>query len=138
MKTRLRPLAILIVALAAFVAFDAAAQNPTWNHKAYVTLERQTEIPGRILPPGTYVLKLIVPESHVGQILNADETKAFGLFFTKTIDRKFPGALETDVRLENRQKGTVKWDRLVAWFSPGEPVGDEISYDKYAPEEPRH
>jgi len=135
---RLFTLGLLGTAVSAATSFNAEAQAPSWSHKAYATFEREVEIPGRILSPGTYVLKLAVPEAHVGQILNSDETQILGLFFTKTADRRSTGPLETDVRLEPRQKGAVKWDRLTGWFSPGEPVGDEISYDRYKPVEPNH
>jgi hypothetical protein len=117
-------------------SYPVNAQTPVWSHKAYVTFERQTEIPGRMLPPGTYVLRLIVPEIHVAQILSADEKETFGLFFTMTTDRRSIYPLETQVKLEPREKGGVKWDRLVAWFSPGEAIGDELSYDNYKPVEP--
>jgi hypothetical protein len=60
----------------------------------------------------------------------------FGIFFTKTTDRRSTPPLDTQVQLESRQKGTLQWDRLVAWFSKGETVGDEVSYDKYQPVEP--
>ena|SRR5688572_3201580 len=112
------------------------AQTPVRSHKAYVTFQRPVEIPGRILPAGTYVLKLIVPEIHVGQILSADETEVFGIFFTMTVDRKPAANLPTDLKLELREKGAAKWDRLIAWFSPGYTIGDEISYDRYKPVEP--
>jgi hypothetical protein len=103
---------------------------------AYLTFARPAEIPGRILPPGTYVFRLLVPEAHVGQVLSADETEVFGIFFTRTRERLSNPPLRTDVVLEARSKGNLKWDRVIAWFSPEEPVGDEISYDKYKPVEP--
>jgi hypothetical protein len=137
MKTKRLFLAVALAAGLASIASTAIrAQAPTWNHKALVTFKRQTEIPGRILPPGQYVLKLVAPEIHVGQILSTDETQVFGIFFTKTTDRRSTPPLDTQVHLEPRQKGALQWDRLVAWFSPGEPVGDEVSYDKYQPVEP--
>ena len=114
----------------------AGAQAPSWNHKSLVTFPRQTEIPGRIVPPGQYVLKLAVPESHVAQLLSTDETQVFGIFFTKTQERESAAGLGAQLLLEPRQKGAARWDRLTGWFSPGEPVGDEVSYDKYHPVEP--
>jgi hypothetical protein len=137
MKTqRIVLAAVLFVALGSVASTQIQAQAPAWNHKALVTFKRQTEIPGRILPPGQYVLKLVVPEIQVAQILSTDETQVFGIFFTKTTDRRSTPPLDTQVQLESRQKGTLQWDRLVAWFSKGETVGDEVSYDKYQPVEP--
>jgi len=80
MKLQKFVFALLTVLTAA--AF-AVAQAPSWNHKSLVTFQRQTEIPGRIVPAGQYVLKLIVPENHVAQLLSTDETQVFGVFFTK-------------------------------------------------------
>ena len=127
---------LLSIALVSLMAASSEAQAPSWNHKALVTFSRQTEIPGRILPPGQYILKLVSPEMHVGQVLSTDESQIFGIFFTKTIDRRSTQPLNTQVSLEPRQNSAAKWDRLIGWFSPGEPVGDEVSYDKYQPVEP--
>jgi hypothetical protein len=135
MKRRILLPSLLLCAVAILPA-AAVAQRPVWSHKAFATFQRPVEIPGRILPPGTYVLRLIVPEIHVGQVLSADEKQVFGIFFTSTMDRKPAPSLETEIRLEPREKGSAKWDRLIGWFSPGEQVGDAISYDKYAPVEP--
>jgi hypothetical protein len=137
MKTyRFLILSAALILGAVILSSNAEGQTPTWSHKAYFTFTRPVEIPGRILPPGTYLLKLIAPEMHAGQILSADETEAFGTFFTMTIDRKPIRPLLHDVLLEPRQKGDVKWDRLKGWFSNGETIGDEISYDRFKPVEP--
>lgn len=131
-----RVLLFVAVTVLAISFSGADAQTISWSHKAVAKFERPVEIPGRMLPPGTYILKLVVPESHVGQILSADETEVFGMFFTMTTDRRGPAPLRTDLMLEPRQKGALKWDRLIGWFSADEPVGDLVSYDRYKPADP--
>src|SRR5262245_56814255 len=118
MTVRKSLLFIAIFGLAALFVHDLNAQVPIWNHKAVITLYRQAEIPGRILPPGTYVFKLLEPEIHVAQVLSSDETEIFGIFFTSTADRKRKGELDTQVVLEPRTNGIQTWDRVVGWFSP--------------------
>jgi hypothetical protein len=131
-------LSAVLILLAGVLLFVPAteAQKPLWSHKAILTFERPFEIPGKILPPGTYVFKLIVPSAHVGQVLNVEETEVFGIFFTYTLDRAPGVPLPPDVLLEPREKGGKKWDRMVGWFSPGETVGDRISFDQFKPVEP--
>lgn len=126
--------------LAALIIPSAAVaqtqQGPSWNHRATVYFERPVEIPGRLLPPGTYVLKLIVPENHVAQILSQDESRIYGVFFTKTAERATYAPLPANVKLEPRENASLKWDRLIAWFSNEEPIGDEVSYDQHQPVDP--
>src|SRR5689334_13321256 len=57
-----------------------AAASPTtnadpWDKKTYVTFSDSVEIPGQILPPGTYVFKLFNSNSerHIVQVFTEDE-----------------------------------------------------------------
>src|SRR5688500_9310416 len=103
----------LVVLMGVLMMVPAAqAQKPLWSHKAILTFTRPIEIPGKLLPPGTYVFRLIVPAAHVGQVLNADETEVFGIFFTYTMDRAPAVPLPPDVVLEPREKAGKKWDRV--------------------------
>ena len=87
-RNRLLLISALVFVLTVGLIPNGGAQTPRWSHKAYLTFSRQVEIPGRILPPGTYVFRLIVPENHIGQVLHADETEVFGIFFTRDFSSK--------------------------------------------------
>lgn len=41
------------------MAFATKAAAQTWDRKTYVTFNQPVEVPGKVLPPGTYVFKLL-------------------------------------------------------------------------------
>ncbi len=49
-------------------------QADEWNKKTVMTFSQPVEIPGQILPAGTYTIKLVNldPDRHVVQFLDAD------------------------------------------------------------------
>ena len=51
-----------------------------WNKKTVVTFTEPVQIPGAVLPAGTYVFKLMdsASDRNIVQIFNADETHLFG------------------------------------------------------------
>src|SRR5690242_16502840 len=48
-----------------------------WNKKTILTVNEPIQVPGKVLQPGKYVMKLLDSPSnrHIVQIFNADETK---------------------------------------------------------------
>src|ERR1700732_2389873 len=68
-----------VVALAAgsFGLWAPQVQGDEWDKKTILTFSAPVEVPGRVLPAGTYVFKLLDSPSdrHVVQIFNKDETK---------------------------------------------------------------
>src|ERR1017187_9209503 len=71
--------AVLVVlalsVLGALLAPQAGADE--WNKKTVITFSQPVEIPGQILPAGTYTIKLVdlASERHVVQFLDADGIK---------------------------------------------------------------
>ena len=53
-----------------------SALADTWNKKTVVTFSQAVEVPGKILPAGTYTFQLLDSQSdrHIVQIFNADGT----------------------------------------------------------------
>ena len=51
-----------------------SAQADTWSKKTVVTFSQAVEVPGKILPAGTYTFQLLDSNSdrHIVQIFNAD------------------------------------------------------------------
>src|SRR5580658_6019578 len=73
-------LILLTVSLA--VALSPAAMASTWNQKTVFTFSGPVEIPGQVLPAGTYVFKLMDSSSnrHIVQVFNKEENRVFGTF----------------------------------------------------------
>ena len=119
---------ILLAALAAITLLPAARADE-WNQKTVVTFSEPVEIPGQILPAGTYVFKLANSQSsrHIVQVFNKDENRLFGTFLA------IPSYLhrpldKTIIRFEERAAGEPQ--AIKAWFYPSKTYGHEFVYPK--------
>ena len=59
------------------IALAPGARADEWNKKTVMTVSEPIQVPNKVLPAGTYVIKLLDSPSdrHIVQIFNADETK---------------------------------------------------------------
>jgi hypothetical protein len=68
----------VVLGLALLVgALVSPARADQWNKETVLTFSQPVEIPGKVLPAGTYVFKLLDSYSwrHIVQIFNADKTE---------------------------------------------------------------
>jgi len=100
------------------------------NKKTIVTISDSVEVPGAILPPGTYVLRLasLPSNTNVVQIMDADEDFVFATVIAVPIERSEP-ADHTLLRFSERPAGSPV--ALHTWFYPGETIGLEFVYPAY-------
>jgi len=99
------------------------------NKKTVMTFSQPIEIPGQILPAGTYTFKLLDSQSdrHIVQIWDAD-----GSHLITTV------LAINNVRLKPTGKTVVKFaersgdnpEALKAWFYPGDNFGQEFVYPR--------
>lgn len=123
--------AVLVVsALSLLAAMSAPSiRADEYNKKTVMTFNQPVEIPGQILPAGTYTFKLLDSRSdrHIVQVFNADGTKLIATILTIN-----------DYRLQPTGRTVVKFaeqpgdqpDALKAWFYPGDNFGQEFVYPK--------
>ncbi len=100
-----------------------------WNKKTTVTFARPVELPGIVLPAGTYVFKLADSNSNrrIVQVFNADESQIFTTILAIPNYRLTP----TDkvvMPFDGRAPGNP--EALHAWFHPGDNFGQEFVYPK--------
>ncbi len=112
----------------------AAACLPTaradeWNKKTNVTFSQPIEIPGKVLPAGTYTFKLLDSKSNrdIVEIYNADETKLEATLLAVPDYRLQPKG-DTVLKFDERAAGSP--EALQAWFYPGDNFGMEFVYPK--------
>src|SRR5262245_25553237 len=77
---RFKVLASIFCLSLAVLAFSASVKADAWNKKTIVTFSQPVEVPGDVvLPPGTYVFKLLDSTSnrHIVQIFNEDQTQIY-------------------------------------------------------------
>ena len=97
-----------------------------WNKATRLTFNQPVEIPGMVLPAGTYIFKRVDSvDPHVIQILNGDETHVYATLET-TSDYRMEPSDKAVVRFEERQKGSP--EAIQSWFYPGDAIGEEFVY----------
>jgi hypothetical protein len=123
---------VIIVGLALSLlvgAFLNPARADQWNKKTILTFSQPIEIPGKVLPAGTYVFKLVDSLSyrHIVRIWNENESEVIATIIA------IP-----NYRLEPTGESVVKFrempgdspEALRAWFYPGDNFGQEFVYPK--------
>ncbi len=105
------------------------AQADQWNKKTVMTFSQPVEIPGQILPAGTYTFQLAdsLGDRNIVQVFNADGTHIFATILAINNYRLQPTG-ETVVKFTERSGDNP--EALKAWFYPGDDFGQEFVYPK--------
>ncbi len=103
------------------------ARADEWDRKTIVTFSAPVEIPGKVLPAGTYVFKLMDSPSNrnIVQIFNKDENKLYATILAIP-DYHMEPTGKTVITFEERPTGTP--EAIRAWFYPGDNYGEEFVY----------
>jgi hypothetical protein len=114
----------LIIALSLF--FGLAAHADEADESTTITFSQPIQIPGRVLPAGTYVFKLASTyDLNLVQVFNADRAVLYANLQTIATDRPEPSD-HTVVALA--EQGAGQPDVLLKWFYPGRETGKEFLY----------
>jgi hypothetical protein len=118
-------LSVCAAMLCAFLGTGANAD--TWNKKTVVTFSDSVEIPGQVLPAGTYVFKLAnsISDRHIVQIWTADETQLLATLMTVPDYRPDPPD-KTIFEFDERPGDSSM--AIHSWFYPGDNMGQEFVY----------
>jgi hypothetical protein len=105
------------------------ARADTWNKKTVVTFSQAVEVPGKILPAGTYTFQLLdsLADRHIVQIFNADGSQIIATILAINNYRLQPTG-ETVMKFGERPGDSP--EALRAWFYPGDNFGQEFVYPK--------
>jgi hypothetical protein len=106
-----------------------SALADTWNKKTVVTFSQDVEVPGKILPAGTYTFQLLdsLSDRHIVQIFNADGSQIIATILAINNYRLQPTG-ETVMKFGERPGDSP--EALRAWFYPGDNFGQEFVYPK--------
>lgn len=97
--------------------------------KTILTFDEPVQLPGIVLPAGSYVFKLVSPmiDHDIVQVFNSDETKLLATILAiPNYSMKTPE--HTTVTFEKQAADAPK--AMKAWFYPGDPWGQEFVYPK--------
>lgn len=129
----MKPLRVLLSIFAVLLlgaALLPGAHADTWDKKTVVTFSQSVEVPGKILPAGTYTFKLLDSPSdrHIVQIFDADGTHLITTILAINNYRLQPTG---DTVMMFRERPADSPDALRAWFYPGDNFGQEFVYSKH-------
>jgi len=109
------------------LALVTKAGASQWDEKSVITFSAPVKIPGAVLPPGTYVFKLMnsSTDRHIVQIFDRDEKRVYATVFAVP-----------DYRLEPTDHSVIQFEEgpagspaaIKTWFYPGEVWGQEFIF----------
>ena len=120
---------VTIILLGATLAPGARADQ--WDKKTIVTFNDAVEIPGQVLPAGTYVFRLAdsISNRHIVQIWNADEDQVLATIMTIP-NWRFETPDDSLFLFDERPGDSPQ--ALRVWFYPGNNTGEEFIYSRYS------
>jgi hypothetical protein len=120
---------LVTVLFGAVLAPGARADH--WDKKTIVTFSDSVEIPGQVLPAGTYIFKLAdsPADRHIVQIWNQEESQVLATTITIPNTRFEPPDRST---FEFEERAGDSPVALKVWFYPGSSTGEEFIYSPHS------
>lgn len=105
------------------------AKADEWDRKTVLTFSGPVEIPGQVLPAGTYIFKLLDSQvdRNVVQVFDEKESHLYGTFLTIS-DYRLKPSDKSIITFTERAAGAP--EAIQAWFYPGENFGHDFVYPK--------
>jgi hypothetical protein len=126
MKTR-KVISILGL-LFAFAIILPVARADQFDQASKLTFNQPVQIPGRVLPAGTYwfvVADTSVANRNIIHIFNSDRSTLYATLLTNGSAR-LQGSDKTTITFAER--GAAKPEAIVDWFYPGRTIGHQFVY----------
>jgi hypothetical protein len=107
--------------------FGTTAYADEADQQTKLTFSAPVEIPGHVLPAGTYIFRLADNGSdpNIVQILNSDGTRVYATLQTLSADRQ---NVRSDTTITLAEQGAGRPDALLRWYYPGSEIGHEFLY----------
>ena len=124
---------LTITAILLVLSLSSRAKADDWDKKTIVTFDQDVEIPGQVLPAGTYVFKLFRSNSDrfIVQVWDGSESQL--LATPMTIEDSYPNprgkayfVLDTSATDEGYPPA------VVSWFFAGTDEGRDFIYSGYS------
>lgn len=124
-------LAFVSIGLAGILPAPAAKADPVYE-ATKVTFNQAVEIPGMVLTPGTYVIKLLDPyvDRDIVRFYNADESHMYAMVFAVR-DYRLDLVDHPVITFEERANNAP--EAIKEWFPTDENWGEEFVYPKATP-----
>jgi hypothetical protein len=115
------------IAILGLTMLNPVLKADEYNRKTVISISQPLEVPGVVLQPGTYVMKLFNSSSdrHIVQIMNENQDQQLALTFAVAAERIRPTGKTVLTMYEGSQGAPPA---LRTWFYPGDTVGQEFLY----------
>lgn len=121
--------------LLAFLIVLPVVRADDWDQATRFTFGQSVQIPGRVLPAGTYFFQLADGNNrHIVRIFGEDRGLLATVF---TVPRQRQGR-SAEVAITLAGRGATQPEAIVAWFYLGETEGHEFLYPKQQARELAH
>ncbi len=126
MKARRTLAVIFSIVLSCMVVLPAALADE-WNQATEMKFSEPVEIPGKVLPAGTYwfVLADNQGDRQTVQIFNADRSKLYATEDTAATERLHS---TNNVEIKFAERPHQQPEALLQWYYPGRLTGHEFMY----------
>jgi len=124
---------VIITFLLAFFIVLPVVHADEWNQATFFTFSQPVQIPGRVLPAGTYLFELVNSFNHeMVRISNADRTNEIAIIQARPTQQK---GLSGKSAIVLAERGVSQPEAIVAWSYPGHVEGHQFLYPKQVQEQ---
>jgi hypothetical protein len=124
---------VIITFLLAFFIVLPVVHADEWNQATFFTFSQPVQIPGRVLPSGTYLFELVNSFNHeMVRISNADRTNVIAIIQARPTQQK---GLSGKSPIVLAERGVSQPEAIVAWSYPGHVEGHQFLYPKQVQEQ---
>jgi hypothetical protein len=120
---------VTLGSLLAFLILLPSARAAEYDQATKLTFNRQVQIPGRVLPAGTYwfVLDDNLDSRNIVEIFNSDRSMLYARVFTNNVET-LTTANETTITFAEREQ--MEPETILSWFYPGRTSGHQFVYSR--------
>ena len=118
--------AVLGLALASLIVMPNT-QASEMDQATKLTFSQSVQVPGKVLPAGTYWFVVDTSSSKIVRIFSEDRSTLYTTLQTIDSEHFYPSD-ETEITFANRR--SMQPEAIVTWFYPGRTIGHEFVYSK--------
>ena|ERR1700722_6090855 len=106
-----------------------AARADEYDQATMITFNQSVQIPGRVLPAGTYwfVLADTITSRNIVRVFNSDRSTLYGTFGTVPTQR---ATYAENTLIAFAESDPMQPQTIVSWFYPGRDSGHQFIYSK--------
>lgn len=118
---------MILATMLAFLIMLPVARASQGDQATKLTFTKDVQIPGRVLPAGTYWFILAANNAapNIVQIFNSDRSTLYATILTINVERSNP---TSNTALTFADRGSMQPETIVTWFYPGDTSGHEFVY----------